>query len=209
KQRLNIAALNDRATADAAELARQRVLRNSLIAGSALLAAIALLLYARVRQRQRAERELAAHARRLEAALATADRERAHAQEAERVNRELLRVAADDLRLPLTSALGRAERLLMLGADQPTLRRDAAAIADTLQYLVHLVTDLVESAELERQDARMALQPIDLAEILRGVCAHYGLRASEKRQQLECQAPAQLSAIGDPARLRQALEHLV
>src|SRR5690606_27667549 len=109
----------------------------------------------------------------------------------------------------LTSALGRAERLLMLGADQPTLRRDAAAIADTLQYLVHLVTDLVESAELERQDARMALQPIDLAEILRGVCAHYGLRASEKRQQLECQAPAQLSAIGDPARLRQALEHLV
>jgi signal transduction histidine kinase len=209
KQRLNIAALNDRATADAAELASQRLLRNSLLAGSTLLAAIALLLYARIRQRHGAERELAAHNRQLEAALAAADRERVHAREAERVNRELLRVAAEDLRVPLTSALGSAERLLMLGADQPTLRRDAAAIADTLQHLVHLVTDLVESAELERHDARLARQPLDLAQVLRGVCAHYGLRASEKRQLLECDAPERVPLVGDPARLREALEHLV
>lgn len=209
RQRLHIDALKDRASADAAELSRQRVLRNSLLAGSVLLALVALLLYARVRQRRQAEQALAVQNRRLQDALEAAERERAHAREAERMNAELLRVAADDLRVPLTSALGSAERLLMLAADHSTLRRDAASIADTLQHLVHLVTDLVESAELERQDARVVHQPVDLAQLLRSVCAHYGLRASEKRQSLECDAPARLDLMGDPARLRQALEHLL
>jgi signal transduction histidine kinase len=109
----------------------------------------------------------------------------------------------------LTSALGSAERLLTLVADQSALRRDAASVADTLQQLVHVVGELVDSAELERSDVKLACEDVDLAQLLRGVCAHWSLRASERRQELSCDAPPRLLMTGDRARLREALEHLV
>lgn len=209
RQNSRIEALEEGAAADAQRLERQDSLRNALAAGGVLLAALAGWLLGLVRRRQRAARELAAHNRSLAVALAAAERERLHAEEAERINREMLRIAAEELRVPLTSALGSAERLLTLVADQPTLRRDAAGVADTLQQLVHVVGELVESAELERSDVRLACEDVDLAHLLRGVCAHWALRASERRQELTCNAPPRLMLTGDRARLREALEHLV
>lgn len=209
RQRRRIEALQEGAAADALRLERQESLRNVLVAGGVLLAALAGWLLGLVRRRQRAARELAAHNRSLATALAAAERERLHAEEAERINRDLLRIAAEDLRVPLTSALGSAERLLALVADQSTLRRDAASIADTLQQLVHVVGELVDSAELERSDVKLACEDVDLAHLLRGVCAHWSLRASERRQELACDAPPRLLMTGDRARLREALEHLV
>ena len=209
RQRERIEALQEGAVAVAGELSRQRSLRDVLLAGAVLMGLLACLLWLRNRRRRRSEEQLDAHNRSLSTALQAAERERANAEDAERVNRELLRVAAEELRVPLASALGSAERLLAMVAEQPPLRRDAAGIADTLQHLVHVVTDLVESAELERHDVQLVRDPVDLAHLLRGVCAHWGLRASERRQQLDCAAPEQLQVTGDPARLREAIEHLV
>src|SRR5690606_31448066 len=76
RQREHIEALQHGAQVAQAQLSRQRVLRNSLLAGAGLLALVAVLLYGHARQRRRAGDALAAHNRALAAALAAAERER-------------------------------------------------------------------------------------------------------------------------------------
>ncbi len=208
RQRSEIALLRERATAQSAVLDQARLLRNSLIGGSVLLLALLLVLVGRIRQRRRGEAQLAERNQALAQALAEAEAQRGAAESAMRLNQELLRIAAEDLRVPLMQMLGNSERLMMRAGDTPGLRIEAAAIADAAQHLVQVVSNLVDTAELDKP-SQLLMQPQDLARIARECCEVHALRAAEKRQDLQCQAEAPLPVVGDGLRLRQAIENLL
>lgn len=203
-----ITLLKERDATQQAVLQRARLARNSLVGGALLLALILLMLYWRVRQRQLGERALAEHNRELSQALREAERQRHAAEEAGRQNTELLRIATEDLRAPLMQMLGNSERLLLRASNLPELRREAAAIADSAQHLVQVVSNLVDSAELDHRE-RLRFQPHDLAAIA-GECVEvWSLRAAEKRQRLQPELDGPLAVEGDGLRLRQAIENLI
>jgi signal transduction histidine kinase len=203
-----IALLKERDATQQAVLQRARLARNSLVGGALLLGLVLLMLYWRVRQRQLGERALAQHNRELSLALREAERQRQAAEEAGRQNSELLRIATEDLRAPLMQVLGNSERLLLRASSLPELRREAAAIADSAQHLVQVVSNLVDSAELDHRE-RLRYQPLDLAAIA-GECVEvWSLRAAEKRQRLDPDLAGPLPIEGDSLRLRQAIENLI
>lgn len=203
-----IALLKERAATQAAVLERAQWTRNSLIAGSVLLALLLLTLVTRFRQRRRDQALLAKQNLALSSALSEAETQRATAEEAVRLNRELMRIAAEDLRSPLMQMLGNSERLLMRASAQPELRHESAVIADSAQHLVHVVSNMVDSVELESPD-QLRMQVQDMALIASECAEVYAPRAAEKRQGLKLSIHGPLPVNGDGLRLRQAVENLL
>lgn len=209
RQRAEIAQLRERAAAGEAEVATQRLQRNLALGAVLLVLLLGATLYGRTLRRRKDKEVLAEHNRALSTALGEADRQRRSAEDSSRVNESLLRIAAEDLRQPLTRVLGSAERLMMLAREHDDLRLEAARIADASHHLVEMVGNLAETAELGREDLVLRDQPLDLGALATEVCALFALRAQEKRQPLDCSQAQALPARGDALRLRQAIEHLV
>ena len=184
----------------------------ALLAIAAVLLFLGIPLVLLMRNHRRLEQRLAdcqqANERALAASQASHEVTRSQVEMVER-NFGELRKALHALPVPLSAALSNAERLSMLAGDHATLRHEASALAEQLQGLLGDVGALLETAELEQHDVRLSLQELDLAALLRGVCAHYALRAGEKRQRLDCQADLPAMVNADLSRLREALEQMV
>ncbi len=203
-----IALLKERAATQAAVLEQAQWTRNSLIVGSVMLALLLLMLVTRFSQRRRDQALLARHNKELSNALAEAETQRSAAEEAVRLNRELMRIAAEDLRSPLMQMLGNSERLLMRASAQPELRHESAVIADSAQHLVQVVSNMVDSVELESSE-QLRMQVQDMALITSECVEVYTPRAAEKRQNLKLSINGPLPVNGDGLRLRQAVENLL
>jgi len=208
RQQSEIALLQERAATQAAVLQRAQWARNSLIIGSLLMATLLVMVIGRFRQRRHEQALLAGHNAALSRALSEAEVQRAAAEEAVRVNRELLRIAAEDLRAPLMQMLGNSERLLMRASALPELRHESAVIADSAQHLVQVVSNMVDSVELE-STSQLHLQDHDMARIASECAEVYAPRAAEKRQRLDLRINGPLPVVGDGLRLRQAVENLL
>lgn len=177
----DFALLRERETAQAAELARSRLLlRSAMGLGIAALTAIVLLYWIGRERRLRAE-ALRVQGEALQRALAEAESERRRAQAAAELNQGLLALAGEDLQAPLADIRGAAERLLATHHADPDLARPMAAIARQASEMMQVVLRLRESARSIDADANARS---DLSEVLERGLGEADARARQRQQRL-------------------------
>jgi signal transduction histidine kinase len=145
---------------------------------------------------QHRERELLERNRQLREAIASRD--------------EFLSVAAHELKTPITSLRGFAQLLLrsLQGKrDIPPERLEAAldAIERQTGKLNHLVSRLLDSAQIEAGKLRIEPVSIDLVTLVRTVIA----QQQSANHELVFKAPEYLEAIIDPIRFEQVITNLL
>lgn len=130
-------------------------------------------------------------------------------EQQEALRRQLLADLANELRAPLTVVQGNLEALLD-GIYEPT-HETLAPIHQEVRALARLVEDLRDLALAESGQLLLHREPVDLAELVRGVMAGVQGQAAERNIELPLLLPAgRLPPVdADPGRLRQALANLL
>lgn len=161
-----------------------------------------LLLEEKVRERTR---ELAES----NASLARANRE---LEEANRFKSDVLANLSHELRTPLTAILAYNEMLLdpATGPLNPEQREYLEEIGDSGRQLLLEVTDLLQMARLEAGKLELALEPLDLVEVIADTLALIGPLARKKNIQLEVPAErGEWWALADRTKVRHILNNLL
>jgi two-component system OmpR family sensor kinase/two-component system sensor histidine kinase BaeS len=126
----------------------------------------------------------------------------------ETLRRNLMADIAHELRTPLTVIRSDLEALLD-GVYEPTPEALASVQEETL-LLARLVDDLRALAQAEAGQLRLEREPLDLAELLRGVAASFDLQARSQGQELRLELAPDLPGVeADPLRVRQVVANLV
>ena len=146
---------------------------------------------------------------RIEAAL----RERTTAlEEVDRVRTDFVASMSYELRTPLTSIGGFAEMLAAgyAGKLAPAAADYVSAILESVARLSKLIDDVLDLTQGDRQAMILEHERIDLAGLARSVVDRMQSGAAEKKLHLETAIdPSAGVLIGDPRRVREALEHLL
>lgn len=121
------------------------------------------------------------------------------------LEQQFLLSVSHDLRTPLTSIKGYAEAITD-GADP---RWASSVILRESERLERLVRDLLELARLEARSFSLAVEPVDLADVVRDVAAGLGPDAAAAGLTLEVHAARSAPVRGDRDRLAQVAANLV
>ncbi|MBC8044326.1 MAG: tetratricopeptide repeat-containing sensor histidine kinase [Rhizobacter sp.] len=139
--------------------------------------------------------------------LAEANRKLA---EASKLKSELLSMAAHDLKSPLQTIMGFAQLTLELETDGE-VKQYQQHIRMASGRMLHLISDLLESAAMESENLTLQKTAFDLSELARHVIESLSPQASLKSQQIDFIAsgaePCTISA--DRQRIAEALENLI
>jgi len=128
------------------------------------------------------------------------------------VRREMVANVSHDLRTPLATLQGYIETLLLKDKGlAPEERRNYLDIAlRHCRRLAKLVSDLLELAKLEAQDAGIQAEPFSLGELVQDVLQKFQLRADQKGIKIAANIVAGASFVnGDIALIERALENLI
>jgi signal transduction histidine kinase len=126
----------------------------------------------------------------------------------ETLRRNLMADIAHELRTPLSVIRADLEALLD-GVFPPTPEALASLHEETL-LLTRLVEDLRDLAQARAGQLRLARQPTDLADLLRGVVVSFHLLAESQGQALRLDLPPDLPPVFvDPQRVRQVVANLL
>jgi signal transduction histidine kinase len=137
--------------------------------------------------------------------------ELAHTQamaEAARLKEDFLSVAAHDLKTPLTTVLGQAQRLQRLMRTNPGATPylpGVGLIVQETQRLRHIVNELLDASRAERGQLISNHEPVDLAALVRELLPSY----NSPRHRFVLDADHGLVGRCDPQRVRQMVEHLL
>lgn len=133
--------------------------------------------------------------------------------EAERLNRaksEFLSTMTHELRTPLSGITGMAG---LLGETQLTTdqREYVASISKASNHLGALVDDVLDMSKVESGRIELESAPVDLRELMLGICSSLANQARAKKLELICQIDQQIPKMiqGDELRLRQILFNLM
>ena len=144
-----------------------------------------------------------------EAALVAAKEK---AEVASRAKSAFLAHMSHDLRTPLNGILGFAQILQRDSALTPAQARAVAAIHQSGEHLLALISDILDLAKIEAGKFELMSDPFDLQDTLRVVVEIVRMRAEQKPQlKLSCELADDLPAAvrGDEQRLRQVLLNLL
>lgn len=158
-------------------------------------------------ERKRAEENRLAlaveHARLAEAAR--------RAEEAVAIRDEFVRIAAHELRTPITSAMMGVQLLKRSVGDMPLSSRQALAL-DTLEIqmrkLVHLISRLLDKGRMEAGALRLERAEVDLVTLVRRACEQWQVVAN-KHEIVMTTSPAELFANVDGLRIDEVLSNLI
>lgn len=153
-------------------------------------------------------------------ALALAERERSEAAarlarkvgEAEAANRakdELLAMLGHELRNPLNAIVTAVEVLRRADPGSELAASARAVVARQTRKLAAMVDELLDVGQVMADEVSLALQPLDLTELVRSAVAGAQAGAAERQQQLVAGEFAALRVRGDARRLAQVLGHLL
>lgn len=125
---------------------------------------------------------------------------------------QLRRFTADvshELRTPLTALRAVGEVGLRGSRDAGAYREVIGSMLEEVDRLTRLVDELLTLARADAGEAKLRLEPLDLATLAREVAGHLSVLAEEREQVLEVDAPATVPVRGDRTALRLALVNLV
>lgn len=128
--------------------------------------------------------------------------------EAARLKEDFLSVAAHDLKTPLTTVIGQAQRMERRMRDDPAAAAylpGVELVSQEAQRLRRIVNELLDAARAERGQLLSEREPVDLVALTRKVAARYD---SPRHR---CIVSADGPAVGtyDRARVEQLLDHLL
>jgi len=133
--------------------------------------------------------------------------------EVERLNRvrqDFVANVSHELKTPLTSVRGYAETLLEGGLNDTAHREEfVRIIRDQATRLQDLVEDLLALAELERPDARLRMEIVDLREIAQRQAEHFEQRANSAGLALVLEPGEPMRVRADRGRLAQVFANLL
>lgn len=179
-----------------AELAKARVLRNSLIGGSLALLAILGLLFLRFRAGRKHEALLQAKNEQLE--------------ELSEEKSEYLNIAAHDLKTPLSSIMGLAELIKDNESNTEEVRQDAEFIYISAIRMLDLVKQFLDVNAIESEKKLAENRPVDLAPVMDRVVEHYRYRSEWKDIDIKLERDsAGLPAVADPSLFQEVMENLI
>ena len=158
-------------------------------------------------ERKRAEEDRLAlaveHARLAEAAR--------RAEEAVAIRDEFVRIAAHELRTPITSAMMGVQLLKRSVGDMALSSRQALAL-DTLETqmrkLVHLISRLLDKGRMEAGALRLERAEVDLVTLVRHACEQWQI-VTNKHEIVMTTSPAELFANVDALRIDEVLSNLI
>ncbi|MBP7867282.1 MAG: hypothetical protein KA419_15195 [Acidobacteria bacterium] len=145
----------------------------------------------------------------LEKAMADLSASNAALEKANEVKGELLRMAAHDLKNPLTAIVGFTKLLRPKLAGEPKNRERLDIIGESADRMFHLITELLETAAIE--DGRLVLNRValDAGDLAAGAVEDARPAAGQKGQTLHFTAMGGCRVEADPGILRQVLDNLV
>jgi signal transduction histidine kinase/DNA-binding response OmpR family regulator len=127
---------------------------------------------------------------------------------AERMKDELVATVSHELRTPLAGIMGFAELLTERDYDPETRDRHLRTIRREATRLTSLVNDFLDLQRIEAGGFTLALEPVDLAELVREAAQLYSAQSAEHELVLE--APDEpIRALVDRDRIAQVLGNLL
>lgn len=122
---------------------------------------------------------------------------------------QMIQMASHDLRNPLGVAMGYLELLNdELQPITPLRRQVLSGLENALTRMQNLITDLLEIERIESEADRRR-ETVALEQLTQAVSDELREQAEAKRQTLTVTAAAMPSIMGDPVRLKQALNNLI
>ena len=126
---------------------------------------------------------------------------------ADRMKSDLVATVSHELRTPLASILGFAELLVDRDVDDETRERYQATIHSEARRLTTLINDFLDLQKIEEGRFTLALEPFDLAEVLREEVELYAGQSAA--HQVELVESASATLIGERDRIKQVLGNLI
>ncbi|WKN47211.1 cell wall metabolism sensor histidine kinase WalK [Nocardioides sp. Arc9.136] len=125
------------------------------------------------------------------------------------VKDEFVASVSHELRTPLTSIVGYVQMLLEDGELDPVAVRQLQVVDRNAQRLLRLITDLLDTAQIDAGPVALTRAPCDLAQLVRACvdAARPAYRAAGIR--LEVHAPAALATLLDGQRIEQVVDNLL
>ncbi len=132
-------------------------------------------------------------------------------REANELKSQLLRMAAHDLKSPLTVIMGLAEVIQSIMAPDEPAGQMSGAIFNSSQRMLNMIETLLDSARIESGQLLLEKQVIDLNTTARPVIELYRLAAAKKQQQInfDLGPEGKCLAEADPGRVKQIIENLI
>jgi signal transduction histidine kinase/DNA-binding LacI/PurR family transcriptional regulator/AraC-like DNA-binding protein len=133
------------------------------------------------------------------------------AEEANRLKSRFLSTVSHELRTPLNLIVGLSELLLKKDKDHsPDVSRDLRRIHASAQHLDGLIRDVLDLAQNEMGELKLASTSLNLPDVLNVVAAVGEQLVQEKGLEWQASIPNDLLRVwGDPTRLRQVVLNLI
>jgi PAS domain S-box-containing protein len=133
-------------------------------------------------------------------------------READRTKSEFISLVSHELRTPLTSIKGYVDLIVdgEAGDLDPLQSEFLGIVQHNVDRLVGLIDELLDIARIEAGKVELAVAPVELARLVRGVTLSFRPQFEAKQQTLTVDLPAALPLVmADPDRLTQILANLV
>ena len=131
-------------------------------------------------------------------------------REANRQKDEFLATLAHELRNPLAPICAAAELLKNAKSMAPELRAATAILERQARQMTHLVDDLLDVSRITNGRIRLHPEPLELAELLKGVIETYRQSAEAARHQISLTAGGEpVYVSGDRTRLTQIFANIL
>jgi len=135
---------------------------------------------------------------------------RRESEAAGRMKDEFLATVSHELRTPLNSVLGWLHLLRTGKLDASTTKRGFESVERNVRLQAQLTSDLLDVSRVLTGQLRLDARPVSLADVARQALATTAAAAQAKGVQVTSTVPAkEVPVLGDPARLRQIVWHLL
>jgi PAS domain S-box-containing protein len=144
--------------------------------------------------------------------LVAALRDISRQAEVERLKNEFISTVSHELRTPMTSIKGYTDLLFlgMAGGLTDAQRNFLQIIKSNADRLTALVNDILDISRIETGRLRLAVEPLNLVQLIDQVLASFAEQYREKGLHLQWNPPAALEDVrGDAARVTQILNNLL
>jgi signal transduction histidine kinase len=117
--------------------------------------------------------------------------------------------ASHELRTPLTIMRGELEEMLRIEELPPQAVENLVSTLEEIDRMSRIVNSLMTITRLDAGGERMAMQVLDLSELVRTTMDHMRLLAEEKGLPLNCACERDVYVYADPMRIKQVLVNLI